>query len=397
MKVLSFINHASIKTEYAGLTCITDPWYISNAFGSWVQTPSPNAKDVFDLVDSDEKVGVVVSHGHDDHIDDWFVRKHLSDKTFFCSKFATPGLENRLRKDLGVTTHAIGLGRSFGDFKFDQFVNPDFTEYDAVVTIETPDFLIIHANDNWHEWPQEMVDAIKNKCRQYTEDSIFFLIQFGVADCFPVNYVGISESESHTILQSRFKRYLMDTETNMRSLGLDHMYYYANQSIFDYKVNNLDGASMYQMAQEFIKKNGVSHTQLMPGMSVSKGHKIACDNTDQLDLFNYCINALENFINEGFKAKIDPSDFIKVKFLTPNKACSEKDINYIAPLEVWNRILTGDLTLESIIIGGIGMIEKPNINIRNHHMFVSKRAYVAQNMIRSKGLSFFREFANEKT
>ena len=62
----------------------------------------------------------------------------------------------------------------------------------------------------------------------------------------------------------------------------------------------------------------------------------------------------------------------------------------------WNRILTGDLTLESIIIGDIGMIEKPNINIRNHHMFVSKRAYVAQNMIRSKGLSFFREFANEK-
>ena len=229
------------------------------------------------------------------------------------------------------------------------------------------------------------------------DSSIFFLIQFGVADCFPVNYVGISESESHTILQSRFKRYLMDTETNMRSLGLDHMYYYANKSIFDYKVNNLDGASMYQMAQEFIKKNGVSHTQLMQGMSVSKGHKIACDNTDQLDLFNYCINALENFINEGFKAKIDPSDFIKVKFLTPNKACSEKDINYIAPLEVWNRILTGDLTLESIIIGGIGMIEKPNINIRNHHMFVSKRAYVAKNMIRSKGLSFFREFANEKT
>ena len=48
------------------------------------------------------------------------------------------------------------------------------------------------------------------------------------------------------------------------------------------------------------------------------------------------------------------------------------------------------------IIGGIGIIEKPNINIRNHHMFVSKSAYVAQNMIASKGLSFFREFENEK-
>ena len=396
MKVFSFINHASIKSEYGGLMCITDPWYISNAFGSWVQTPSPNARDIFDLVDSDEKIGVVISHGHDDHIDDWFIHKHLSDKTFFCSKFATPGLENRLSKGLGVKTHSIGSGINFGDFRFDQFVNPDFTEYDSVITIETPDFLIIHANDNWHEWPREMVDAIKKKCRQYNEDSIFLLIQFGVADCFPVNYFGISESEALAILQSRFKSYLMSTESNMRSLGLNHMYYFANQSIFDYKVNNLDGTSMYQMAQEFITKNGVSHIQLVPGMSVSKGHKIAFDHTDQPDLFNYCINGLENFINEGFKAKSDPSDFIKVKFLTPNKARSEKDINYIAPLEVWNRILTGELTLESIIIGGIGMIEKPNINIRNHHMFVSKRAYVAQNMIRSKGLSFYREFANEK-
>ena len=76
---IEFINHASIKTEYGGLTCITDPWYISNAFGSWVQAPSPNAIDIYDLVDTDEKIGVVVSHGHDDHIDDWFISKHLID------------------------------------------------------------------------------------------------------------------------------------------------------------------------------------------------------------------------------------------------------------------------------------------------------------------------------
>lgn len=397
MKVFSFINHASIKCEYGGLTCITDPWYISNAFGSWVQAPSPNASDVFDLVDSDEKVGVVISHGHDDHIDDWFIRKHLSDKAFFCSQFATPGLEKRLSDRLGVKTQAIASGVNFGDFKFSQFVNPDYTEYDAVITIETPDFLIIHANDNWHEWPREMVDAVKNKCCQYAEDSIFLLIQFGVADCFPVNYVGLPKIDALHILQSRFKSYLTSSENNMRKIGLDHMYYYANQSIFDYKINDFDGSSMYQMGQDFLIEHGVSYTQLKPGMSVSKGHIINSDETGQPDLFNYCLNGLENFINDGFRAKNHPSDFIKVNFLTPNEACSEKDINYVASVEVWNRILTGELTLESIIIGGAGVIQKPNINIRNHHMYVSKRAYVAQNMIQSKGLSFFREFANEET
>lgn len=395
--MFKLINHASIKTKYGGLTCITDPWYISNAFGSWVQSPSPNAIDIFDIVDSDEKVCAVISHGHDDHIDDWFISKHLSDKTFFCSEFATPGLEKRLSKSLGVKTRAIGSGETFGEFRFNQFVNPDFTEYDAVITIETPDFLIIHANDNWHKWPQEMLDGIKNKCLQYNEDSIFLLIQFGVADCFPVNYVGISKNEAFDILQSRFESYLVATEANMRLLGLRHMYYYANQSIFDYKAIDLNGLSMYEMAQEFLSKKCPDYIQLLPGMSVSKGHKIDFNPTKKIDLFNYCLTGLENFINEEFKSKIDPGEYIKVKFLTPNDARSKNDVNYIAPREAWNRILVGELTLESIIIGGIGMIEKPNINIRKHHMFVSKRAYIAQNMIKSKGLSFFREFAHEES
>ena len=116
----------------------------------------------------------MISHGHDDHIDDWFIRKHLSDKIYFCLEFATPGLENRLSKGLGVKTHAIGSGITFGGFKFDQFVNPDFTEYDAVVTIETPDFLIIHANDNWHEWPREMVDAVKANVANIIKKASFF-------------------------------------------------------------------------------------------------------------------------------------------------------------------------------------------------------------------------------
>ena len=110
MKVLEFINHASIKIEYGGLMCVTDPWYISNAFGSWFPDPSPNKDEVFDLIDTDKKMCVVVSHGHDDHIDDWFFRKHLKNKTFFCSKFQTPGLEKRLSNNIQVNTKPIGSG-----------------------------------------------------------------------------------------------------------------------------------------------------------------------------------------------------------------------------------------------------------------------------------------------
>lgn len=391
MKVFDFLNHASIKCHYNGLSVITDPWVISNSFGSWYPNPSPRAEDIYEIIDSDEKMGVVVSHGHDDHLDDWFVKHHLKNKLFFCSKFATPGLENRLGKTLGVDVKPIGDGATFGEFKFNQFINPDFTEYDAVVTIETPDYLVIHANDNWHEWPECMLNPIQEVVKKYDNENIFLLIQFGVADCFPVNYENIDKNESAKILHNRFEGYLSATEKNMHALGINKMYYYANQSLFNYKKTDLDGNSMYELAQKFLSDNSSSHTQLEPGMAVHLGHKIEHEKEKKDDLFSYCLKSLENFINNAYKNIVHKDKFISVRFKTPNENISKNDINYIADIEIWNRILIGELNLESIIIGGSGIISKPDVNIRDHHIFISKRAYVAQMMIRKLGLSFFRE------
>ena len=394
MEVFSFINHASIRVEYGGLTCITDPWYVSNAFGSWVQTPSPTASDVLDIVDSGENVGIIISHGHDDHLDDWFINRHLKDKIFFSSKFATPGLENRLSKGLGVDTRPIGDGERFGDFQINQHVNPNFTNYDAVVTIATPEFLIIHANDNWHKWPPAMLDSIKNICAGYNDDSIFLLIQFGIADCFPVNYVGVEDDAASNIVRQRFSAYLEATEENMNQLGLSCMYYYANQSSFDYREVDLDGFSVYELGQQFLADKGLASRQLLPGMSIHQGHEVVQSRECGPSIFEFRLRALENFINKGYEAQCDSGRYVRVRFCTTEDIPSPSDINYIASREVWSRILVGELTLEAIIIGGIGSIKKPDINIRDHHMFVSKRAYVAQNMINSKGLSFFREFSD---
>jgi hypothetical protein len=395
MKVLDFINHASIKVEYNGMRCVTDPWYVSNAFGSWYQCPSPHKSAVFDLIDSCENLCVVVSHGHDDHLDEWFIKHHLKDKTFFCSKFQTPGLENRLSKGLGVITKPIGSGEVFGDFTFKQFINPDFTEYDAVITIQTPDYLIIHANDNWHKWPSEMAAEIKKVSDQYDESNVFFLIQFGVADCFPVNYSGLSVEECENIIERRFKDYLGATKANMEFLNLNHIYYYANQSLFDYKSNNLKGLSMYQLAQRFLSNKGVFFTQMTPGMSLYKGHKINNNMNVDKSIFRYCLDAFENFINHRYKSVCNSGEYIKVRFKTFGDEVIEGDVNYIASQEVWSRILIGELTLESIIIGGSGVVAKPNVNIRDHHHFVSKSGYIAQNLIRSKGLFFYLESTNE--
>ena len=130
-------------------------------------------------------------------------------------------------------------------------------------------------------------------------------------------------------------------------------------------------------------------------MSVNIGHNVVYPTEDKISIFKYCLNALENFINSAYEKYTNDKSCIKVRFKLPKDPVSINDINYIAESEVWNRIIIGELTLESIIIGGAGSVSKPSQNIRDHHMFVSKRAYMAQGMIQKLGLLFFKEFQNE--
>ena len=69
----------------------------------------------------------------------------------------------------------------------------------------------------------------------------------------------------YSIIEQRFRRFLAGSESNMKSLGLNSMYYYANQSKFECKLHQLNNQSMYDLAQQFLQQNKVEHTQLVPG------------------------------------------------------------------------------------------------------------------------------------
>ncbi len=119
-------------------------------------------------------------------------------------------------------------------------------------------------------------------------------------------------------------------------------------------------------------------------MSLYKGHKATSNMKGDKTFFRYCLDASKNFINHRCMSLCNPRVYIAVRFKTFGNEVSKGDINYIASQEVWNRLLIGALTLESIIIGSSGVVDKPNMNIRDRHLFVSKSDYVAQNLIRPK-------------
>ncbi|MDC0925429.1 MBL fold metallo-hydrolase [Candidatus Pelagibacter sp.] len=71
---ISFINHSSLSIVEKNITILTDPWFISPAFGTWYQNPSPNYEDIEKIVKKESSIFTVISHGHDDHLDDFLLR-----------------------------------------------------------------------------------------------------------------------------------------------------------------------------------------------------------------------------------------------------------------------------------------------------------------------------------
>ena len=385
--VFKFINHASILATHGQHSLLTDPWYASNAFGSWYQNPPPRTEDIVELINSDQQIGVLVSHGHDDHLDEWFVTHHLNSLPFFIPTYPSPGLETRLKLKLGLETRPIGEKSSFGPFALRQFINHNFTGNDAVITIEYNNKLVIHANDNWHEWPDKMIQEMIPVLSCYTQKDIFFLVQFGIADCFPINYPKISTNDARTIISNRFLSYKSAIIKNLGRLEINNCFLYANQSQFDY-TNNEIRLILDNVKDDFQQDDRFN--QLTPGDSVCEDHSIKGASVKNSDFFYFRLKALENFINIKFRLETS------TKFVPLTLACESDEvtiepngITYVANRSTWNLILTGELTLESIIIGGSGLIYTNNENIREHHMFMSKTCYIIQNKIKSDGIYFF--------
>ncbi|QDV20647.1 Putative Rieske 2Fe-2S iron-sulfur protein [Gimesia panareensis] len=143
---LHFLNHASVIIEYNDgqnqQMVMTDPWFQQPAFGSWLPNP-PTAFHpalLASLSYDHPNFSFLISHGHDDHFDDQWLKLFNKDIRIFTANYDAPSVRNRL-KALGFhNVVEVTPELSVHDlFRIRCFINTDVSNDDSLYTITTPD------------------------------------------------------------------------------------------------------------------------------------------------------------------------------------------------------------------------------------------------------------------
>ena len=159
--ILSITQVFFFKAKRKNFLC--DPWYISPAFGGWTQEPSPSFENILHVLKLANKLNIIISHGHDDHIDEFFINKHLKNSQFIIPKFKSAGLRKRISNLTGKEPIELSEDSLCIDgVEIAAFINPEFSNNDAIVVFKNTNTAIIHANDNYHEWPKDLTNKIKS-------------------------------------------------------------------------------------------------------------------------------------------------------------------------------------------------------------------------------------------
>jgi len=212
--LIKHLNHASVLlTDRSGFSILVDPWAISPSFGGWVTSPSPFYSDILDLIrKTSENLCIVVSHGHDDHCDEFLLGSSpFAQCTKYIPKFKSPGLKNRLSRISSFETCIVEVDTypvSVGDFSIFTVINTSLGCDDAHVIIYDSENCIILSNDNWHPFEPNVLSDILRPIGHIDSSNRFYLVQYGIADAFPYTYT-MRKQQMKQLATRRYQNYAL--------------------------------------------------------------------------------------------------------------------------------------------------------------------------------------------
>ena len=419
---LAFFNHASLavvdKERKFGF--ITDPWIASPAFGAWQPHPKLNEPEFIAYLDTLENYALVISHGHDDHCDDSYIKARLRPSQIFIPKYSSQGFYKRIQRlskeEAAIVELDHGKPHQFGQFWLMATINPDYTSNDAIVAIRDDANTVIHANDNWHKQPDDVLTLLRDFSSQ---SEVTYLSQIGIAGSFPLYYLGMDSQEKTSFIVDQIRLQAECIEANSRSLGAVRAYSYANESMFSFldSTKSYSGAFRESILGDYISQDTIYQGELANAndfeqeglsfynlrqhcsfMDVSKEHRgtppLQLPTDDITDKLTKLTNQINNYLNESTIAGM-----VTLSAMTRQHLESLYDFGDIStndqevPVlhlysthEIWHEILSGELNLESITIGGCGLLKKSptSWNARDVHDALSRFGYRYQSMITQK-------------
>ena len=375
---IKFINHASLFISDEKNKFLTDPWYISPAFGGWVQNPFPIYNDVEEIIKNKNKLNTIISHGHDDHLDDFFIKNYLNNSQIIISKFKSRGLYKRI-KNISINkpievSQGIENGYNTNHIKIYSFINESAGNInDSIILITNKNEVIVHANDNYQVQSREVVEQIKLISK---DKFLYYFVQAGIANSFPMTSPNYSHHEKMKIINDQNKIFIECYEKNIDSIKPNLAFTYANQSKLNYNTEIVS----YENVIEQIDKHSFIK-QLYPGDKIHNRTLIR-NKTDKINILDEFLKRAENECNKFVKSKIETS--FKISFLVEKSdqilKPKSNNIFVVADALTWLNILSAKLNLEAIIIGGAGKVIKLHEeSMREVAQCISQFAYIYQN------------------
>jgi len=229
MKV-TLINHSSLLLKFKKSIILTDFWNTSPAFGSWLPSALPFYHPTYlASLSFEDNFYLTISHAHDDHIDDYFLKKYFNKKMkIIINEFPSPALKKRLNK-LGFENIILITKNekvSFEDFEaisnFDESVSND----DAGISFRNDKYCIYHGNDNWFKLKQDNL----NKLKFFTKNRRFlYCSQTNSASGHPITYPQYKKN-MRELLKNKIKKMLVSGLQNVEDLNADYFLPYAGFS-----------------------------------------------------------------------------------------------------------------------------------------------------------------------
>tara|TARA_R100000008_G_scaffold48895_1_gene29101 strand:- start:10575 stop:11912 length:1338 start_codon:yes stop_codon:yes gene_type:complete len=233
MNNIKFLNHSSVLIQDKENFVLTDPWYEKPAFGSWLSTPPCSIHPAYlvSLSKTVENFTLVISHGHDDHLDDFYLSLFPKETKVLIPKYKSRGLLKRLnRSNLTNIFEADEEGVTLGGFTFKSYINPFICPDDAIITIEGTENFIIHANDNWQKLRNPTLSKILKDSNKYEPQQKIYMSQCNAADGWPYIYRDYSKDEKRLIHKSRLTNIITNTLQNASSLDCKYFLNYAGHA-----------------------------------------------------------------------------------------------------------------------------------------------------------------------